>query len=585
MSTAHVKYTSVYSFLWNVIKPYKWHYLCMMMAPILAAFYDFANNYVLKLVVDAFSNHNDVGYEVLMPPIIIFVAANILLDVVWRASDIAEWRSEPYVREAILTEVYDYVQHNPYKFFQNTQSGTITSRIKGILDGYDNFWAAMHHDLMPRIAGAVVLTAVLAIVNVKICLFVGAWALISFLIMYRFSKNMAQLSYINANSRHRILGLIADNISNIFTVFSFATRKNELKNLHTSIKEEFIPSNISVYKYGFKTNIVAALLYWSMLISLFLIMIHLRKTGEATTGDLVFVMTTTLKMSWELWQIIQRMQIFMKNIGDLKSSFEIMKIEHDEQEIKATKKLIVKNPEIIFRDVDFAYEHDRPIFSKLNLHIKAGEKIGLVGLSGAGKSSLVSLLLRYFFPSGGQIIIDGHDINQCSIDSIRENISVIPQDILLFHRTILENIRYGSLLASKEQVIEAAKMANINDFIACLPEGYEAMVGERGIKLSGGQRQRIAIARAILKNAPILILDEATSSLDTETEQLIQASLNRLLENSTTTVIAIAHRLSTIKHMDRIIVLEHGKIVEQGTHEELLKNQELYKRLWHLQQI
>lgn len=585
MSTAHTKYTSVYHFLWHVIRPYKWHYLCMMMAPILGAFYDFANNYALKLVVDAFSTQDDVGYDVLLPPIIIFIAANILLDVVWRTSDFAEWRSEPYVREAILTEVYDYVQHNPYKFFQNTQSGTITSRIKGILDGYDNFWAAMHHDLMPRIAGAVVLTAVLAVVNVQICLFVGAWAIISFLIMYRFSKNMAHLSYVNANNRHNILGLIADNISNIFTVFSFATRKTELNNLHTAIKKDFIPSNIRVYKYSFKTNIVAALLYWSMLISLFLIMIHLRKIGQATTGDLVFVMTTTLKMSWELWQIIQRMQVFMQNIGDLKSSFEIMKTEHEKQEIVASNKLVVKKPEIIFRDVEFAYEHGRPIFSKLNLNIRAGEKIGLVGISGAGKSSLVSLLLRYFFPNSGQIVIDGQNLSQCSSDSIRENISVIPQDILLFHRTILENIRYGTKYASKEQVMEAAKMANIHDFIMCLPEGYEAMVGERGIKLSGGQRQRIAIARAILKNAPILILDEATSSLDTETEQLIQASLNRLLEDSTTTVIAIAHRLSTIKHMDRIIVLEHGKIVEQGTHEELLKNQELYKRLWHLQQI
>lgn len=396
---------------------------------------------------------------------------------------------------------------------------------------------------------------------------------------------MAHLSYVNANNRHNILGLIADNISNIFTVFSFATRKTELNNLHTAIKKDFIPSNIRVYKYSFKTNIVAALLYWSMLISLFLIMIHLRKIGQATTGDLVFVMTTTLKMSWELWQIIQRMQVFMQNIGDLKSSFEIMKTEHEKQEIVASNKLVVKKPEIIFRDVEFAYEHGRPIFSKLNLNIRAGEKIGLVGISGAGKSSLVSLLLRYFFPNSGQIVIDGQNLSQCSSDSIRENISVIPQDILLFHRTILENIRYGTKYASKEQVMEAAKMANIHDFIMCLPEGYEAMVGERGIKLSGGQRQRIAIARAILKNAPILILDEATSSLDTETEQLIQASLNRLLEDSTTTVIAIAHRLSTIKHMDRIIVLEHGKIVEQGTHEELLKNQELYKRLWHLQQI
>ncbi|MCA9506944.1 MAG: ATP-binding cassette domain-containing protein, partial [Myxococcales bacterium] len=226
-----------------------------------------------------------------------------------------------------------------------------------------------------------------------------------------------------------------------------------------------------------------------------------------------------------------------------------------------------------------------PIFSKLNLHIRAGEKIGLVGLSGAGKSTLISLLLRYFSIDGGKIFIDGKDISEYSVDSIRKNISVIPQDIVLFHRTVLENIRYGNESASKERVVQAAKLANIDDFIMSLPHAYDSMVGERGVRLSGGQRQRIAIARAILKDAPILILDEATSSLDTKTEQLIQTSLNTLLEKSNTTVIAIAHRLSTIKHMDRIIVLQQGKIIEEGRHEELLKNQETYKKLWHLQKI
>jgi ATP-binding cassette subfamily B protein len=198
---------------------------------------------------------------------------------------------------------------------------------------------------------------------------------------------------------------------------------------------------------------------------------------------------------------------------------------------------------------------------------------------------LISLLLKYFRPNEGRILIDGHDIASFSADSIREHIAIIPQDIVLFHRSILENIRYGNLRASKEEVINAAKMANVHDFIMELPEQYDAMVGERGIKLSGGQRQRIAIARAILKNAPILILDEATSSLDTKTEQLIQASLTSLLDSSNSTVIAIAHRLSTIKHMDRIIVLSEGKIVEEGDHETLINQGSLYQKLWDLQKI
>ena len=193
--------------------------------------------------------------------------------------------------------------------------------------------------------------------------------------------------------------------------------------------------------------------------------------------------------------------------------------------------------------------------------------------------------MKYFHVSQGRILIDNHEISQYSSDTIREHISVIPQDIMLFHRSIMDNIRYGKLDASDEEVMNAARIANIHDFIMSLPEQYNNLVGERGVKLSGGQRQRIAIARAILKNAPILILDEATSSLDTETEQQIQTSLNTLLDNSNITVLAIAHRLSTLKHMDRIIVLEQGKIIEEGTHNVLIAQDSTYKKLWEMQKI
>lgn len=578
-------YRSIYSFLWAMIKPYKWLYAGMLTAPILSAFYDVANNYALKLIVDAFSEDKVQSYSSLWLPIAIFVGAQIFIDLIWRATDVAEWRSEPYVRQRILSEVYSYVQHHPYPFFQNTPAGTVTSRIKGILDGYDNFWAAMHHDFTPRIASTVVLTATLSLINIKICIFVSLWAILFFFIMYHFSKTLDRLSCENANDRHAVLGLISDNISNIFTIFSFAARKHELNYLNKKIEDGFIPSNIALYKYSFFSNIVAGILYWVMLVSLFLFMIHLRLSNQVSNGDIVFVIGVTLKMSWELWQLIQRMQNLMKNIGDFKSSFSIMQIAHDERDELGKDKLVIKNPGIKFEDVSFSYGVHRPVFSRLTLSIKANEKVGLVGVSGAGKSSMVSLLLKYFHPSAGRILIDGHDIAHCSSDSVRKSIAVIPQDIMLFHRTIRENILYGRLSASNNEIEMAARMANIHDDIMKLPDGYESMVGERGVKLSGGQRQRIAIARAILKSAPILILDEATSSLDTKTEQLIQSSLNNILYGDTMTVIAIAHRLSTLKHMDRIIVLEHGQIIEEGTHEELITNGRLYNKLWEMQQI
>ena len=209
----------------------------------------------------------------------------------------------------------------------------------------------------------------------------------------------------------------------------------------------------------------------------------------------------------------------------------------------------------------------------------------MVGKSGAGKSTLINLLLKYFKINEGKILIGEQDIAKINPDSLRENIAVIPQDTLLF-RTILDNIAYGKEQATKDEIIDASKKAHIDEYIQTLDKGYDTYVGERGVKLSGGQRQRIAIARAILKDAPILILDEATSSLDSKTEKLIQESLNLLIEDKSKTVIAIAHRLSTLKHMDRIIVMDKGKIIEEGTHDELLKNKNsLYKKLWELQEI
>jgi ATP-binding cassette subfamily B protein len=557
----------------------------MFFIPILTSFYDFANNYALKMVVDTFSSTQNITYESLFWPIFIFISAQILLDVLWRVGDIAEWRSEPYVRQSILLNVYEHVQRNPYHFFQNTHSGSITSKIKGILDGYDNFWAAMHHDFTPKAANTIILTTLLVVVNVKVSAFIAIWALCFFMIMYRFSQVMDKLSFTHSNTRHTIFGLIADNISNIFTIFSFSSRKTELKRLNEEIEQNFIPTQIKVYKFSFLSHWVAGILYWSMLISLFLFMIHLRKTNQATTGDLVFVMGVVIKIGSDLWQVVHKMQDFMRNMGDFKSSFELLKLPIEPSESHSNEKMIVHRPSIVFDNVTFSYENGKPIFSELNLAIKPGEKIGLVGLSGAGKSTLVSLLLKYFKLDYGRILIDNQNISDYSGDTVRDHIAVIPQDILLFHRSVLENIRYGNHEASDEEVMIAARIANVHDFIMNLSDKYHTLVGERGLKLSGGQRQRIAIARAILKNAPILVLDEATSNLDTETEQLIQESLNKLLENSNTTVVAIAHRLSTLKHMDRIIVLERGKIIEEGTHAALIRYDSLYKKLWELQKI
>ncbi len=260
----------------------------------------------------------------------------------------------------------------------------------------------------------------------------------------------------------------------------------------------------------------------------------------------------------------------------------ILNTPHEIVDIPKAKKLKVPRGAIEFKGVDFCYHKTRKVIDNFNLKIKSKERIALIGPSGSGKTTVVKLLLRMNDVARGEILIDGKNIAKVTQDSLRENISLVPQNPILFHRTLMENICYGKPNASKQQAISAAKKARADEFISVFPNKYNTYVGERGVKLSGGERQRVAIARAILKNAPILVLDEATSSLDSHSEKLIQEAIEELMKNKT--VIVIAHRLSTIRKMNRILVIDHGKIIEEGTHQELLaKARGKYKRLWELQ--
>lgn len=275
------------------------------------------------------------------------------------------------------------------------------------------------------------------------------------------------------------------------------------------------------------------------------------------------------------------MRDFITYWGTVDQALAILDTAPEIQDATNAKKLNVVKGEVSFKNVQFHYKGVTPLFENVNITIHAGQKVGLVGYSGSGKTSFVNLILRLYDIDGGQILIDNQNISLVLQDSLRENIGMIPQDPSLFHRSLAENIRYGSESSSDAEVIDAAKRAHAHEFIEKLPEKYASLVGERGVKLSGGQRQRIAIARAILKNAPILILDEATSQLDSLTENYIQDSMWQLMQSKTT--IIIAHRLSTLLHMDRILVFDKGKIIEDGAHDQLLARDGLYKTLWTTQ--
>jgi len=302
--------------------------------------------------------------------------------------------------------------------------------------------------------------------------------------------------------------------------------------------------------------------------------------GKISTGEVIQIFNTTWNLIFILWFSGEEMPQFFQSIGIASQALTVMQDPQDVQDSPHSTDLKITDGEIVFENVSFYYE-DRKLFQNKDVHIKGGEKVGLVGYSGSGKSTFINLILRFYPLKNGKILIDGQDIAHIKLTSLREQIALIPQDPSLFHRTLKENIAYGRIDATDSEIFEAAKKAHCQEFIQQLPDGYDTMVGERGMKLSGGEKQRVAIARAMLTTAPILILDEATSALDSVTEDYIQDSLESLTKDRTT--IIIAHRLSTLSKMDRILVFDQGKIIEEGSHTELLAKGGYYAKMWQRQ--
>jgi len=304
--------------------------------------------------------------------------------------------------------------------------------------------------------------------------------------------------------------------------------------------------------------------------------------GMASVGDVVMIFTVTASISQAVRGATKDMVDVSELIGDMKNAISIIGVPHDITDRPKAKKLEKVVGHVAFKDVTFTYPGNTDsLFNGLNMDIKPGQRVALVGASGSGKSTLVKLLLRMYETQRGAVLVDGKDIKDVTLESLRDHIAVVTQEPNLFHRSLAENIHYGRPSASMEEVYEAARLANADEFIETLPDGYDTLVGERGVKLSGGQKQRVVIARAILKDAPILVFDEATSSLDSESEHLIQEALEPLMHDRT--VIAIAHRLSTIKAFDRILVFSEGVLVEDGTHTELVTKGGVYANLWNIQ--
>jgi ATP-binding cassette subfamily B protein len=408
-----------------------------------------------------------------------------------------------------------------------------------------------------------------------------AWIFIFLLSSFWFAIWKLKYDIAVAEIDSKTTGYLSDTITNQNAIQLFAGKKREVEG-YKNITNEQAQKTLFSWNLSAIMDAIQSVFNIIFQFALFFFAIIFWQKGMISIGVFAMIESYVFVIIDNTWGFSRVIRNIYQAYADAKEMVEIVLLPHEIEDAKDAKDLTVENSKIEFKNLTLSFNKSRKVLNDINLTVKPGEKVALIGPSGAGKTTFVRLLLRLYSPTSGKILIDGQDISKVTQESLRKNISMVPQDPILFHRTLAENIRYGKCDATNQEIEIAATLAHCDEFIKDLPYGFETYVGERGIKLSGGERQRVAIARAIVKNAPILILDEATSSLDSNSEMLIQDALNNLMQDKT--VIVIAHRLSTIQKMDRIIVVDDGKIIEQGSHSELLaKENSLYKKLWELQ--
>lgn len=485
----------------------------------------------------------------------------------------------PHIRSLVIKDTFDYVNKQSISYFANEMTGNISNKFNQLQNSVAEFF--MHaSNILFDLCYLLVNIAILFYVNWILGVAVILWTVLIVYCGKYFGLKRAELSRKTSSEQSLSNARIVDSIANYSEIKSFANFKYERINLLKVLRKW---RHAETYEQKQRNMIMMSLglisVFSGAFFSFFALVLFYNKQLDLT--GFIFVLTIITRFSGLAFGVNWAVNNLSRVFGVIKSALETLAVEPEITDSANAKELHAKKAEITFENVVFAYQNGDIIFSDFNLKIKAGEKVGIVGSSGAGKSTLIKLIARYFDTTSGCVKINGVNIKDITQDSLHKHISTIPQDVSLFNRTLEENIRYGKTTATTEEVKKAAKQASADKFIEKLANGYETKVGDRGVILSGGERQRIAIARAILKNSPVLIFDEATSSLDSESEKYIQESMKTLMKNKT--VIAVAHRLSTLREMDRIIVLENGKIIEEGTHTGLLRKKGRYAKLFKMQ--
>ncbi|MDF3033263.1 MAG: transporter permease/ATP-binding protein [Alphaproteobacteria bacterium] len=572
----------VLKFIFKSLKPFKAQQAFFVMASVAWAIDLSLRPYLLKCALDSvaleinFENNKIFFlYIILYLLIMIFMfSIEIIYEYVW-IKFFSRFKAN--IGSLIFKDLID----QSYAFYQNHFPGGLGNRLNNCIGSIPRIVKAVNEDFLRHLLAIIISAYTLHHIGARYSMALIIWVSVYMCCSIFLAPLVKERSIIASTEASRGMGYIIDILNNMISIKLFSSKNFEIKSVDNNFKEWERSSKdrdiILVHLYTLQSISYVIFqvicIYWMLEKNI--------QMSKLNLGDFILFLSISFSIYSCLLGLTAKIADYSENLGTVSEALNTIYSLKEIQDKPNAETLKVSVGQINFKNVKFHYKGIEPLFHNKSVEIKAGQKVGLVGYSGSGKSTFVNLILRLYDITGGAILIDGQDIRDVTQDSLHANIAMIPQEPSLFHRSLMDNIRYGKIEATEMEVIEAAKKAHAHEFITKLPQRYDSLVGERGIKLSGGQRQRIAIARAILKNALILILDEATSQLDSVTESLIQESLWELMQGKTT--IIIAHRLSTLLRMDRILVFDKGKIVEEGTHHELLAKNGLYKRLWKAQ--
>lgn len=534
-----------------------------------------STQYGVKLLVDALSAGPNVGNAP-------WIAFTVLVSLIaidnfsWR---IASWTASytfVQVTGDLRRDLFRHLTRHSHSFFSDRLPGVLTSRVTATSNAVFTMENLFIWNVLPPCLATLGSIAYLATVSWTMAATLIAIAGIVVVVMFKFAAAGKPLHHDFARKAANVDGEMIDVVGNMALVKAFCGIAREHFRFDKTVDRELHARRRSL-RYLEKLRLGHALVVVILTLGLLAWAIRLWQTGAASAGDVVLVCTLGISVLSATRDLAVALVDVTQHMARLSEALSTILVPHQLSDQPEAPALIAKGSRVTFRNIHFAYPQGRKIFDGLTLDIEPGQRIGLIGSSGGGKSTLVTLLQRFYDVESGQILIDGQDIAQVTQDSLRSAIATVPQDTALFNRSLLENIRYGRPDAADQEVEQAAIDARCTDFIRDLPNGLATIVGDRGLKLSGGQRQRISIARAFLKNAPILLLDEATSALDNESEEAIRGALARLMEGRT--VVAIAHRLSTLRSFDRIIVMNNGQLIEDGAPEVLLARDGHYRKM------